>query len=61
MTSEKISGVEWDGNVLVGWVSINGSPIRIAVDQDTVHRHGPASTTRSPGKSNFTEPKFLKG
>ncbi|WFU37350.1 hypothetical protein QA640_22940 [Bradyrhizobium sp. CB82] len=41
MTSEQIAEVEWDGNALVGWVTINGTPIKVAVDRDAVHRHAP--------------------
>ncbi|WP_128930961.1 hypothetical protein [Bradyrhizobium zhanjiangense] len=41
MTSEQISGVEWDGNALAGWVTVGGAPIRVVVDRETIHRHAP--------------------
>lgn len=37
--SEQITGVEWDGSALVGWVTINGAPIKVVVDRDKIHRH----------------------
>lgn len=41
MMSEQITGVEWDGNALVGWVMINGASTKVLVDRDTIHRHAP--------------------
>ncbi|MBH5371124.1 hypothetical protein [Bradyrhizobium glycinis] len=39
--SEEISEVEWNGNALVGWVTINGAPIKVVLDRNTIHRHAP--------------------
>lgn len=39
--SEKIGPVEWDGHRLVGWVSLNGTSIKVVADRDTIHRHAP--------------------
>jgi hypothetical protein len=41
MVVEKIGAVEWDGHALVGWVTINGTPIKVTADRDTIHRHAP--------------------
>jgi hypothetical protein len=29
----------WNGDLLVGWVSINGLPTQVTADRDTIHRH----------------------
>jgi hypothetical protein len=39
MSDEQIGMVEWDGNTLIGWITINGVPTRVAADRDTIHRH----------------------
>jgi hypothetical protein len=41
MSDEQIGKVEWDGNALTGWVTINGLPTRVTADRETIHRHAP--------------------
>jgi hypothetical protein len=41
MSNEQISAVEWDGNALTGWITINGVPTRVTADRDTIHRYAP--------------------
>ena len=41
MTVEQIGTVEWDGNALVGWITIDGVPTKVTADRDTIHRHAP--------------------
>lgn len=31
--------VEWDGEVLTGWVTIDGLPTKFTADRDFIHRH----------------------
>jgi hypothetical protein len=38
MSLDRTQTVEWDGNVLTGWVTINGIPTRMSADRDTIHR-----------------------
>jgi hypothetical protein len=33
------SEVEWDGDALVGWVSIGGAATKVRVDRETIHCH----------------------
>jgi len=33
------SVVEWDGEALVGWVSIGGAATKVRVDRETIHCH----------------------
>ena len=41
MPDEQIRAVEWDGNALIGWITINGVPTRVTADTGTIHRHAP--------------------
>jgi hypothetical protein len=41
MTVEQIGTVEWDGNALVGWITIDGVPTKVTANRDTIHRHAP--------------------
>jgi hypothetical protein len=41
MAAEQIGPVEWDGNALIGWITINGVPTKVTADRDTIHRHAP--------------------
>jgi hypothetical protein len=31
--------VEWDGEFLSGWVTINGKPTKVRADRDIIHAH----------------------
>ncbi len=33
--------VEWNGNILNGWVKIGGIPTKVTADRATIHRHAP--------------------
>jgi hypothetical protein len=39
MSVDRAKTIEWDGNVLTGWVIINGVPTKFSADRDTIHRH----------------------
>jgi hypothetical protein len=41
MSDEQIRAVEWNGNTLIGWITINGVPTRVTADKDTIHRYAP--------------------
>jgi hypothetical protein len=41
MSDEQIGMVDWDGDALSGWITINGEPTRVTADRDTIHRHAP--------------------
>lgn len=39
MPVERKDSIEWDGNVLSGWLSIDGVPIKVTADRETIHQH----------------------
>ena len=41
MSGEPIGTVEWDGNALIGWITINGVRTRARADMATIHRYAP--------------------
>ena len=41
MSVECSRTVEWDGEALVGWVTINGVPTKVKADREIIHRHAP--------------------
>lgn len=44
MSVERVGMIEWDGNVLTGWVTIKGEPIKVSADRNTIHTHAPGWT-----------------
>ena len=41
MSVECVQTVEWDGNVLSGWITIEGKPVKVSADRETIHQHAP--------------------
>jgi len=41
MSIGRFKTIEWDGNALTGWVTIDGEPVRVSADRETIHRHAP--------------------
>ena len=39
MAINDIETVQWDGNVLTGWVLIDGKQRKFSADRNTVHQH----------------------
>jgi hypothetical protein len=39
MSVERAKTIEWDGNVLSGWITINGKLLKVSADRDTIHQH----------------------
>ena len=39
MSIERTQTIEWDGNVLSGWITIDGKLIKVSADRDTIHQH----------------------
>jgi hypothetical protein len=33
--------VEWNGQHLVGWITIDDAPAKVSADRDMIHRHVP--------------------
>jgi len=41
MSVDRKTTIEWDGNELSGWITINGAPTKVSADRDTIHAHAP--------------------
>ena len=41
MSAEHARAVEWDGKVLSGWITVDGKPLKVSVDRETIHQHAP--------------------
>ena len=41
MSVERAKTVEWDGNALSGWITIEGRPVKVSADRETIHQHAP--------------------
>ena len=41
MSVERAKTIEWDGNVLSGWITIEGKPTKFSADRETIHQHAP--------------------
>ncbi|GMO16365.1 MULTISPECIES: hypothetical protein [Bradyrhizobium] len=41
MSIDRTPAIEWDGKVLSGWITIAGTPTRVAADRMTIHNHAP--------------------
>ena len=39
MSVERARTIEWDGKVLSGWIAIEGKPVRVSADRNTIHKH----------------------
>ena len=41
MSVDRKNTIEWDGNELSGWITINGVPTKVSADRDAIHAHAP--------------------
>jgi hypothetical protein len=41
MSVERARTVEWDGKALSGWITIEGRPVKVSADRETIHQHAP--------------------
>ena len=41
MSVDRTRTVEWDGNVLSGWITIKGKPVKASADRKTIHQYAP--------------------
>jgi hypothetical protein len=39
MSDVRHASVEWDGNVLSGWLTIDGVPTKVTADRDAIHQN----------------------
>jgi hypothetical protein len=39
MSVERARTVDWDGKVLSGWITIDGEPVQVSADRNTIHKH----------------------
>ena len=39
MSVERNRAVEWNGEVLTGWIIANGVPTKLSADRQTIHCH----------------------
>ena len=39
MIGADTTAVEWDGEALVGWVTIDGRPTKVRATRDMIHNH----------------------
>jgi hypothetical protein len=41
MSTDVTQTIEWDGNVVTGWVIVDGESRRVSADRDTIHAQAP--------------------
>jgi hypothetical protein len=41
MSVDRKTTIEWDGNELSGWITINGAPTKVSANRDTIHAQAP--------------------
>ena len=41
MSVERAKTIEWDGNRLTGWITIDGKPVKVSVGREIIHKHAP--------------------
>jgi hypothetical protein len=41
MSIERAKTIEWDGKVLTGWITVDGKPIKVSADRETIHKCAP--------------------
>lgn len=39
MSTNSANTVEWDGQTLIGWITVDGTLANVKVDRETIHRH----------------------
>jgi hypothetical protein len=39
MSVERTRAIEWDGTTLKGWIIVDGKPVKVSADRETIHRH----------------------
>lgn len=37
--TQRAKSVEWDGQFIIGWITIDGVLIKVKVDRETIHRY----------------------
>ena len=40
MSVERSKAVEWDGETLIGWLTINGTPTKVKANREMIYQHG---------------------
>jgi hypothetical protein len=38
-SAQSTNSVEWDGQALIGWITVNGALTKVKVDRETIHRY----------------------
>jgi hypothetical protein len=41
MSVERAKTIEWDGTILTGWITVDGKPVKVSADRETIHQHAP--------------------
>jgi hypothetical protein len=36
MSIERAKTIEWDGKVLTGWITVDGKPVKVSADRETM-------------------------
>jgi hypothetical protein len=49
MSDVRHASVEWDGNVLSGWLTIDGVPTKVTADRDAIHQNAAGSDELAAG------------
>ena len=39
MSVERSKAVEWDGETLIGWLTINGTPTKVKANREMIYQH----------------------
>jgi hypothetical protein len=39
MSVERAKAIEWDGTILTGWITVDGNPVKVSADRETIHQH----------------------
>jgi hypothetical protein len=41
MSIERAKAIEWDGKILTGWITVDGKPVKVSADRETIHQQAP--------------------
>jgi hypothetical protein len=41
MSVDRDRAIVWDGNLLSGWITVEGRPVKVSANRETIHRHAP--------------------
>jgi hypothetical protein len=41
MSTERAKTIEWDGKALTGWITLDGTPVKVSATREIIHQHAP--------------------